>query len=188
MPGPVEAQSSGENTATAETEIAATLESARQDLGRGQEQLRELEGMLASLSQTTATFASVSNQLSSMVITAAGVITRTGSAGRPFMPFIEQLAELTRVSLGALQELRRQAADSSARVSALRTVAERSRATLDRLGPAVSSVGEAATHAPAVEVVVRAPVSAADKNNRIAQLTEEVLRERERRATGGLKN
>jgi hypothetical protein len=189
MPGPYESQSSGKSALhTAETELVTATERARLDLERAREELGGLERTLAPLAQTAAAFSQVTNKLSDIVITAAGEMTRCGAAARPFLPFIEQLADIARESVAALHELQRQSGDCRARVRTLQVVTEQSRAALDRLGPAVTSLAASAAMAarasgPAIEVV--APVAASDRANRVAQLTDEVVqRARTQRATG----
>jgi hypothetical protein len=191
MPGPFESGSSESTVKAARSEIATAEERARQQLQRTRDELAALQRTLDPLAQTTSTLGGVAGQLANLVISAAGEITRSGPAGRSLMPFLEKLAEIARTSHAAHHDLQRQSHDCRTRLTTLLHVAEQSRAVLDPIAPAASSLTEAAAarraHAPAVEVVVQVPGSSADKADRVAQLSEEVLRRGSQR-TSGFKN
>jgi hypothetical protein len=188
MPDPFESGSSRESAVnTARSEIATAEERARHQLQRTRDELNALQRILDPLAQTTTTVAGVAGQLANLVVTAAGEITRAGPAGQSFMPVLEQLAELARTSMTAHQDLLRQSRDFRTRVNTLLDVTEQSRAALDPIAPAASSLAQAAAarraQEPAVQVVVHVPGFAADKADRVAQLSAEVLRERLQRAS-----
>jgi hypothetical protein len=188
MPGPYESEFSGDSALqTARDEIATATDSVHQDLGRTRQELDELEHLLAPLAQTTSNIAGITSQLSHVVIAAAGEVSRSGPAGQSFMPLLEQLADIARKSLTALQDLERQSSGCQARVRTLLALTRQSRSALERIDPALRSLVDAPgtrADAPAVEVVVRGPLPATDKANRVAQLTDEVLRQRNQRTSG----
>jgi hypothetical protein len=188
MPGPFESGSSKESAVNAaRSEIATAEERARQQLQRTRDEVAALQRILDPMAQTTSTMAGVAGQLANLVITAAGEITRSGPAGRSFMPFIEQLAAIARTSEAAHHDLQRQTQDCRTRLGTLLLATEQSRAALDPIAPAASSLAEAAARraqAPAVQVVVHVPGAAADKTDRVAQLSEEVLRQLGQRPSG----
>jgi hypothetical protein len=189
MPDPFESGSLRESAVNAaRSEIATAEGRAREQLQRTRDELAALQRTLDPLAQTTTNLAGVAGQLANLVITAAGEITRSGPAGRTFLPLLEQLAEIARASESAHHDLQRQSQDCRTRVNTLLLVTEQSRTALDPIAPAARSLAEAAAarraQAPAVQVVVQAPVSAADKADRIAQLSEEVLRQGTQRRSG----
>jgi hypothetical protein len=181
---------SGSSNESAVSEIATAEERARQKLERTRDELAGLQRSLDPLAQTTTTVAGVAGQLSNLVIAAAGEITRSGPAGRSFMPVLEQLAEIARASQAAHHDLQRQSQDYRTRLNNLMLVTEQSRAALDPIAPAVNSLAEAAAarraQAPTVESVVHVP-GAGDEANRVAQLSEEIGRLKKQR-TFGFKN
>ena len=191
MPGPFESGSSKDSAVNAaRREIAAAEARARQQVQRTRDELAALQGILDPLAETTTTLGGVAGQLTNLVIAAAGEVTRSGPAGRGFMPILEQLAEIARTSQSVHHDLQRQSRDCGRRLTALLVVTEQSRTTLDPIAPAVSSLAEAAAarraHAPA-EVVVHVPGAAKDQADRVAELSEQVLCQSNQRPSG-LKN
>jgi hypothetical protein len=169
----------------AETEVTTSTDLARQHLARARAGLDELETAMGPLGTTAESLAQVSRDLADLVINTATAITRSGLAGRAFLPLVEQLAGLAQTSLTAVHDLRRAAGDGRTRVRNLAALAAHSQAALDRLGPALGTLTSAAaqatrTRAPAVEVVV----SLGDKSARVAALTEEVLLLHKQRPSG----
>jgi hypothetical protein len=140
------------------------------------------------MTQTTTTLGGVAGQLANLVINAAEVVTRSGPAGRSFLPVLEQLAEIARSSDAAHHDLQRQSHDCRARLQTLLLVTEQSGAALDPIAPAARSLAEAATarraHAPAFQVVEHVPGSDDDEADRIAHLSKEVQRLRSQRSSG----
>jgi uncharacterized small protein (DUF1192 family) len=188
MPDQFDSGSSRESAVkAAHSEIATAEERARQQLERTRAELAGLQRVLDPMAETTNTVAGVAAQLANLVITAAGEITQSGPAGRRFMPFLEQLAEIARTSEAAHFDLQRQSRASRAHVQTLLSVAEQSRAALDPIAPAASSLAEAAAarraHGSAVQVV-HLPSAGVDEAARIAQLSAEVMRLRSQRASG----
>jgi hypothetical protein len=176
----------------ARSEIATAEERARQQLQRTRDELAGLQRVLDPLAETTTAVAGVAGQLANLVITAAGEITRSGPAGRSFMPFLEQLAAIARTSEAAHFDLQRQSHDCRKRMNTLLLSTEQSSAALDSIAPAASSLAEAVAarraHAPAVQVV-HVPDSVTSETDRIAQISAEVMRHRaQRTSSGGPKN
>jgi hypothetical protein len=188
MPDPSESGSSKDSAVSAaHSEIATAEERARHQLQRTRDELAALQRILDPMAQTTASLGGVAGQLANLVIVAAGEITRSGPAGKNFLPFLEQLAAMARTTETAHHDLQRQTKDCRARVNTLVNVTEQSRAALDPIAPAASSLAAAAAsrraNGPSVQVVVHVPGSGADKADRVAQLSEEVLRTRDQRAS-----
>jgi hypothetical protein len=189
MPDRFESGSSKDNAVNAaQTEIATAEERARQQLQRTRDELAALQRALDPMGETTTTLAGVASQLTNLVISAAGEVTRSGPAGRAFLPVLEQLAAIARASDVAHHDLQRQVHACRARLQALHVVTDESGAALDSIAPAASSLAAAAAarraHAPAMQVVVHVPVSATDKADRVAQLSAEVLRQGTQRRPG----
>jgi hypothetical protein len=185
MPGSFDS-SAEKDTHAAHADVTETTERARRDLERLGREVSDLERALEPLAQSSAAVAGIASQVSTLVITLAGEITRAGTAGQPFVPCLEQLAKIGRTSFEALKELQRHANDGRARARTLLAVAEQSRDTIERLAPAVTSLAQAqATRAqgPAV-MMVPEPAPASDKAARVAQLTDEVIRTRAQRTSG----
>ena len=176
----------------ARSEIATAEERARQELERTRDELAGLQRVLDPLADTTTAVAGVAGQLANLVISAAGEITRSGPAGRSFMPFLEKLAAIARASEAAHYDLQRQSHDCRKRMNTLLHATEQSRTALDSIAPAASSLAEAAvasrTQGRAVQVV-HVPDSVTNEADRIAQISAEVMRHRaQRTSSGGPKN
>ena len=192
MPDPSESGSSKDSAVNAaHSELATAEERVRQQLQRSRDELAALQRSLDPMAQTTTVIGGVASELAGLVIAAAQEITQSGPAGQRFLPVLERLAAIARSSETAHHELRRQTTECRTRVNALLLVTDEARAALDPISPAARSLAEAAAtkraHAGSVPVVVQIPGSEADKADRVAQLSDEVLRHRDHRPSG-LKN